>query len=201
MTPLLAAVATGVTLLALLAGCAAHLSRPRTLPDALTAHGLLPRRAVVPAARAVTAAEGLLVLAGTTALLTSERALLAAVLTTATALFTSYALYTRRALAHGRGGPCGCSRAEVPLSGWVVGRAWAFAASALLGAALAAGSAAPPEGAARWAVAALAASALTALLWTLPAAMVSPDAGRQGHHRPPPHPSPARPLAAAEGGR
>ncbi|GAA3850714.1 MauE/DoxX family redox-associated membrane protein [Streptomyces sedi] len=216
MTTLLASVAAGVTLLALLAGCAAHLSRPRTLPDALTAHGLLPRRAVPPAARAVTTAETLLVLGGAAALLTGERGALTAVLTAATALFTSYALYTRRALTSGRGGPCGCSRTEVPLSGWVVGRAWAFAGSALLGAALTAGRAAPPESAARWTVVALAATTLTTLLWTLPAAMVAPDAarhdnraghgghgghsGHSGHSGQAPPPSAARRLTAAEGG-
>ncbi|RMI28156.1 methylamine utilization protein MauE, partial [Streptomyces triticirhizae] len=58
MTSLLAAVATGVTLLALLAGCAGHVTRPGLLPEALAAHRLLPPRAVAPAARAVTAAEG-----------------------------------------------------------------------------------------------------------------------------------------------
>ncbi|RMI33097.1 methylamine utilization protein MauE, partial [Streptomyces triticirhizae] len=40
----------------------------------------------------------------------------------------------------------------------------------------AAGPAAPPEGAAEWATAALAAASLTALLWSLPAALAQPAA-------------------------
>lgn len=174
MTALLAAVATGVVLLALLTGAAAHLSRPATLPDALAAHRVLPARAVRPAALAVTAAEALLAPAVTAAALAGQRPALAAVLAVAAALFAAYARYTRHALATGRGGPCGCSRAEVPLSAWVVARAWAFAGLAALGAALVAGPATPPDGGAAWAVAATASVALGASLWVLPAAMTQP---------------------------
>ncbi|WP_407562308.1 MauE/DoxX family redox-associated membrane protein [Streptomyces sp. 184] len=194
MTSLIAATAAGVVLLALLAGGAAHLSRPAALPDALTAHGLLPRRAVAPAARAATAAEGLLAVAGVAALLAGHRAALAAVLGAAALTFACYALYTGYALATGRGGPCGCSRTEVPLSSWVVGRAWAFAGLAAVGAASAAGAGDPPEGPAEWTTAALAALTLTALLWVLPAAMGQPLATAR---------TPARTgtVPAAEGGR
>ncbi|AZM49720.1 methylamine utilization protein MauE [Streptomyces sp. WAC 06738] len=176
MTSLIAATATGVVLLALLAGAASHLSRPAALPGALTAHRLLPRRAVVPAARAATAAEGLLAVAGTAALLAGHRAALAAVLGAAALVFACYALYTGYALAAGRGGPCGCSRSDVPLSSWVAGRAWAFAGLAAVGAALAAGTGDPPGGRAEWTTAALAAVALAVLLWVLPAAMGRPAA-------------------------
>lgn len=192
MTSLIAATATGVVLLALLAGGAAHLSRPAALPDALTAHRLLPRRAVLPAARAVTAAECLLAVACAAALLAGHRAGLAAALGTAALVFVCYALYTGYALAAGRGGPCGCSRSDVPLSSWVAGRAWAFAGLAAVGAALAAGRGDPPGGPAEWTTAALAAVTLAALLWVLPAAMARPV---------PPARAPAGPVPAVEGGR
>lgn len=192
MTSLIAATATGVVLLALLAGGAAHLSRPAALPDALTAHRLLPRRAVLPAARAVTAAECLLALACAAALLAGHRAGLAAALGAAALVFVCYALYTGYALAAGRGGPCGCSRSDVPLSSWVAGRAWAFAGLAAVGAALAAGRGDPPGGPAEWTTAALAAVTLAALLWVLPAAMARPV---------PPARAPAGPVPAVEGGR
>lgn len=192
MTSLIAATATGVVLLALLAGGAAHLSRPAALPDALTAHRHLPRRAVLPAARAVTAAECLLAVACAAALLAGHRAGLAAVLGAAALVFACYALYTGYALAAGRGGPCGCSRSDVPLSSWVTGRAWAFAGLAAVGAALAAGRGDPPAGPAEWTTAALAAVTLTALLWALPAAMARPV---------PPARAPAGPVPAVEGGR
>lgn len=192
MTSLIAATATGVVLLALLAGGAAHLSRPAALPDALTAHRLLPRRAVLPAARAVTAAECLLALGCAAALLAGHRAGLAAALGAAALVFVCYALYTGYALAAGRGGPCGCSRSDVPLSSWVAGRAWAFAGLAAVGAALAAGRGDPPGGPAEWTTAALAAVTLAALLWVLPAAMARPV---------PPARAPAGPVPAVEGGR
>ncbi|RKN04505.1 MauE/DoxX family redox-associated membrane protein [Streptomyces radicis] len=176
MTTLIAAVPTGVVLLALIAGCAAHLTRPAALPAALTAHGVLPARAVPLAARAATLAEGLLGAAGTAALLARHRTALAAVLAAAAALFACYALYARHTLATGRGGPCGCSRAEVPLSGWIVGRAWAFALLALGAAPLVAGRGAPPDGAAEAAVVALATPTFAALLWALPTAMTRPTA-------------------------
>ncbi|WP_049565301.1 MauE/DoxX family redox-associated membrane protein [Streptomyces sp. SBT349] len=184
MTTLLGAVTTGVVLLVLLAGCAAHLSRPAALPAALAAHRVLPARAVPLAAGAVTLAEGLLGAAGTAALLGRHRLGLTVVLAAAAALFTCYALYTRHTLATGRGGPCGCSRAEVPLSGWVVGRAWAFALLALGGALVATGPGTPPEGAAEATTAALAALTFAALLWVLPTAMAQQAGPVKGGHQP-----------------
>lgn len=174
---LLGAVATAVVTLALLAGCVAHLSRPAALPDALRAHRTLPARSVPLAAGAVTLAEGLLGVAVVVAFLSQHRLGLTVVLGAATLLFTSYALYTRHTLANGRGGPCGCSRHEVPLSGWVVGRAWTFAALALIAAVLtaSAGSLADaPSGGAETATAALVALTFATLLWLLPAAMAQP---------------------------
>ncbi|MGW4974240.1 hypothetical protein ACWEP3_30970, partial [Streptomyces albidoflavus] len=45
---LLGSAATAVVLLVLLAGCAAHLTRPAALPGALRAHAVLPGRVVGP---------------------------------------------------------------------------------------------------------------------------------------------------------
>lgn len=179
MTPLLGllgTVATAVVLLVLLAACAAHLSRPSTLTGALRAHRTLPGRTVPLAAGAVTAAEGVLGAAGVAALLGGHRLGLTVALSCAAVLFSCYALYTRHTLAHARGGPCGCSRTEVPLSGWIAGRAWAFALLALLAAVTAAGPGKPPEGVAETATAALATLTFGALLWVLPTAMTQPAA-------------------------
>lgn len=172
----LGTVATAVVLLVVLAGCAAHVSRPSALPDALRAHRTLPDRAVPLAAGAVTLAEGLLGAAGVAALLSGHRLGLTIVLTAAAALFSCYALYTRHTLASGRGGPCGCSRTEVPLSNWVVGRASAFALLALVAAVSVAGPGSAPKDAAEATTAALTALTFAALLWVLPAAMAQPAA-------------------------
>lgn len=66
---------------------------------------------------------------------------------------------------------------DLPLSGWVTGRAWTFAALALLGLLVSAGPGTPPEGAAETAVVALVALTFATLLWMLPAAMTQPGAG------------------------
>lgn len=186
---LLGTVATAVVLLVLLTGCAAHLSRPSALPDALRAHRTLPVRVVRIVAGLVTAAEGVLGVAGVASLLGGHRLALTATLTAAVALFTCYALYTRHTLAGGRGGPCGCSRTELPLSGWVVARAWAFALLALVAAVFtAAAPGGAPRGVADITVTALTTVTFAALLWVLPAAMAQPaapsttaQAGRRGH--------------------
>ena len=193
MTTFLATAISGTVLLALLAGAAGHLSRPAGLPDALHAHGTVPAGAVTVTAVAVTATEGLLGLAGATALFTGARTALALVLTAAALLFAGYTGYTRHVLASGRGGPCGCARSELPLSGWVTVRAAALAAFAATGALLAGLAGAPPlpGTVAQTATAALAAVAFALLLWTLPAALHDPEARHASR--------PATPLAA--GGR
>ena len=183
---LLGAVTTAVVFVVLLAGCAAHLSRPTALPDALRAHRTLPDRFVPLVAGAVTLAEGVLGVAGVAAVLANHRGGLTAVLGAAAVLFTCYALYTRHTLASGRGGPCGCSRSDVPLSGWVVGRAWAFALLALAAAVLTASPGSlgnTPTGLAETTTAALITLTLATLLWLLPAAMSQPAANRAGRAR------------------
>lgn len=175
MTSLLAAVASGVALLALLTGCAAHLSRPAGLPRALRLHGVLPDPAVRTASLAVPAAEGGLGLGGVAALAAGSRTGLTGVLAGAALLFGLYALYTRHALVSGAAGPCGCARTELPLSDWITTRATALALSAATAAVLVGPlQAASPAGGARTAIALLAAATLALLLWTLPAAMHDP---------------------------
>ena len=148
----------------LLAAGAGHLRAPAGLAAAVRAHGLLPAPALVAAAVAV--AETTLGGAAAVALLggPGRRPVLAgcAVLL---ALLAGYAAWVVR---RGRGGPCGCSRAPLPMTGWVGVRAGALAALALAGAA----SAGPT--ATELPVVLLAAAALACLLWQLPAAMHDP---------------------------
>ena len=150
----------------LLASGAGHLRAPAALPAALRAHGLLPAPVVV--AAAVTAAElglggaaavGLLGGPGPRVALAGFAALLA--------LLAAYAAWVVR---RRRGGPCGCSRADLPMTGWVGARAAALAALALAGAA----TAGPVPPAAELPVVLLAAAALACLLWQLPAALHDP---------------------------
>lgn len=174
MTALLAGVAAYTVLFTLLVACAEHLSRPTALAAAVAAHRVLP--APVPVAAAVIAAEGLLAGTGLVASLDGGGPL-TAVLAASAALFVLYAGYGRRVLATGRTGPCGCSRIELPMTGWVVARAAILAGLALLGALLS--GSVPPLGRAdaTHAVVPLAAATFTTLLWHLPAAMHVPAAG------------------------
>jgi hypothetical protein len=170
---LAAGVAAYTVLATLLVACAAHLSRPSALARALAAHRVLPAPALT--AAEVTAAEGLLGGAGCVALVTSGReTLLAAALAGAAVLLALFAGYGWYVLATGRTGPCGCSRAELPMTGWVVARAFALAALALLGFLLA-GSVPPLHRLdAELTVVLLAAATFSCLLWQLPAAMAQP---------------------------
>ncbi|MQY14416.1 hypothetical protein SRB5_45830 [Streptomyces sp. RB5] len=162
MTAFYGALCALTTALTLLAGAAAHLTRPTALPHALRTHRVLPPKAVRPLSLTVPLTEAALGVAA----VTGSRIALAA----AAALFAAYAAYSRRVLTHGAGGPCGCSRTEVPMSVWVTRRAVALTAVAAAGAALGPGT---PSGA-RLATLLLAAPACAALLWSLPAAMHQP---------------------------
>ncbi|GGO45090.1 hypothetical protein GCM10012287_12150 [Streptomyces daqingensis] len=177
MTTFLAPVAAGIVLFSLLTGCASHVAGPRTLRDALRKHRVLPRRAVPVMSAAVPAAEGLLGAAGLAAVAAGSRTGLVAVMAASAVLFGSYAGYLRYVLATGRGGPCGCSRADIPVSGWAAGRALVYALLAAGGAVLA-GSAVPlPSGPAELTTVALAAVTFTGLLWILPLALHNPAEG------------------------
>ncbi|MBA0050062.1 methylamine utilization protein MauE [Streptomyces sp. AJS327] len=170
-------VATGVVLFSLLVGCGSHIAGPGVLRDALRRHRTLPRRLIPWAAAALPAVEGLLGVAGVVALVSGGRTALVLVLAASAALFGGYAGYLRHVLASGRGGPCGCHRTDIPLSGWAAGRALTYALLAVAGALLA-GSARPPFGdPAELATVTLATLTFTGLLWFLPLALHNPAEG------------------------
>ncbi len=139
---------------------------PGALPAALAAHRVVPRRAVRPVAIAVTAAEALLAVLLLAGLVRGPSPL---VLACAAALFACYGGYAWYVTGSGRGGPCGCGGADVPMGHWVTGRAFALAASA----AVAAGGDVLPLARfdERLLLVLLAAATIGTLLWHLPAAM------------------------------
>ncbi|MFJ4466940.1 MauE/DoxX family redox-associated membrane protein [Streptomyces sp. NPDC089424] len=164
-----------IVTLTLLVGAGSHAAGPGALGEALRVHGVLGARLRRAASVALPLAEGVLGAAGAAALLGGQVRALQAVLAASTALFGLYAGYTRHVLALGRGGPCGCSRRDVPLSRWVTRRAAALACLATAGAVLA-GAGPLRVSAAELVTLLLAALACTVLLWTLPAAMHEPAA-------------------------
>jgi hypothetical protein len=175
----MASVAAYTVLFTLLLACAEHLAEPSALSRALAAHHVIPATATI--AWSVTVIEGLLGVAGIVALLDGGGRLLAVVLATSCALLALYAGYGLLVLSMGRSGPCGCSRLELPMTGWVVARAAILAGMALL-AFLGAGaivSLARPGVA--LAIVLTAAATFTLLLWHLPAAMHEHIAVHSGH--------------------
>ncbi len=173
MSALLASVAAYTVLLTLLTACGEHLSKPATLSAALAAHRVVPAPSTV--AAVVIATEGLLGAAGVVALLRADGGrLLGVVLAGAAALFAAYAGYGRYVRSTGRAVPCGCSRVELPMSGWVVARAGTLAGMALVGSLLS--GAVVPVGrfGTTLTIVLLAAATFAALLAHLPAAMHDP---------------------------
>jgi len=137
---------------------------PGELSAALAAHGVVPRRAVRPIAVAVTGAEAVLAVL----LVVAPSPF---VLAGAAVLFACYGGYAWYVTESGRGGPCGCGGAEVPMGHWVTGRALGLAALATIAAV--AGDAVPPLSRfdTQLVVVLLAAATIAILLWHLPAAM------------------------------
>lgn len=178
MSPaLVGSVAAYAVVLTLLAAGAGHLTAPGVLPRALAAHGLLPAPTMV--AILVTVVEGLLGLTGTLALVRADAGGLRAALGGAAVLLALLAAYAWRVAASGREGPCGCSRAALPMTPWVAARAGALAVLAVAGIVLADSVVPPGRPGTDLAVVLLAAAALGSLLWQLPAAMHDPaSAGR-----------------------
>lgn len=177
MTSFLGGLTASIVTLTLLLGAGSHAARPDALGGALRAHGVLGPRRRRFAAVVLPFAEGALGVAGAAALVAGQVRGLQAVLAVAAGLFGLYAGYTRHVLALGRGGPCGCSRRDVPLSRWVTRRAAALAGLALAGAAFAGAGPVRPA-AAELVTLLLAALACTVLLWSLPAALHEPAAHR-----------------------
>lgn len=194
MSALLASVAAATVVFTLLVAFAEHLSTPAALPRALADHRVLPAPSVV--AAVVVAAEGLLGGAGAVALVRGSGDLLAVALVGSTVLLAGYGGYGLHVRSTRHGGSCGCSRVALPMTGWVVARAFLLAGAALLASVLvgvvlhgSVGAVGQP-GAPRT-VALLAAATFTCLLWHLPAALHEPSGG----------PTPARqPLSDSGGG-
>lgn len=179
MSALIGSVAADAVLAVLLAAGLGHLLWPDALRAAVVAHGLLPAPRLV--ALAVPVAEvGVGVLGGYGLVLGDRaggRGLLAVALAAAAALLAGYAGYAWRVLAAGTGGPCGCSRRDLPMSGWVVARAGALAALAVLGLALTRSVLPLRAPDSRLGTVLLAAATFGLLLWQLPAAMHDPTVG------------------------
>lgn len=193
MSGLLAGVATYTVLFTLLVSTAEHLSRPAALARALAAHRVLPAPVVV--AVVAIAGEGLLAGAGIVALLhPAGGRLLVAVLVGSGALLALYAGYGLYVRSTGRAGSCGCSRVELPMTGWVVARAAILAGLALLALSLSGAIVAPDRADAALAVVLLASATFTTLLWHLPAAMYEPATATAGR------PTTRRSIGTTEGG-
>jgi hypothetical protein len=173
VSALLASVAAYTVLLTLLIACGEHLSKPATLSTALAAHRVVPAPSTV--AALVIAAEGLLGAAGIVALLRDDGGrLLGVVLAVSVALFATYAGYGRYVRSTGRTVPCGCSRVELPMTGWVVARAAALGGMALVGSLLSGAVVPVGRPGSSLTIVLLAAATFTTLLMHLPAAMHDP---------------------------
>ncbi|MFI2781324.1 MauE/DoxX family redox-associated membrane protein [Streptomyces sp. ALB3] len=175
MTGFYGGLTASVVILTLLVGAGSHAAGPAALGEALWEHGVLGPRIRRLAAVVLPVAEGALGATGAIALLTGHQRWLQAVLGLAAALFGLYAGYTRHVLGLGRGGPCGCSGQDVPLSHWVTRRAVTLAVLAMTGAAVV-GAGPARLSTTELITLTLAASTCTALLWVLPAAMHEPSA-------------------------
>ncbi|MGH3731473.1 MAG: MauE/DoxX family redox-associated membrane protein [Micromonosporaceae bacterium] len=171
MSGLIGGVATYTVLFTLVASAAGHLRQPGTLATALRGHRAVPAPALV--ATAVVTAEGLIGAAVAVAVIRGHGALTSLALAVAGVLFTCYGGYTWYVRSSGRAGSCGCSGLDLPVTGWVVGRAFALAGVAVLG--LVTSRLYPvaetPAGGESLPVVLLAGVSFAVLLWLLPAAM------------------------------
>lgn len=164
-------------LFSLLTGCAAHVAGPGALRDALRLHRVLPRRAVPVVTVAAPVAEGLLGAAGLAAVAGGSRTGVVLVMAASALLFGTYAGYLRYVLSTGRGGPCGCSRTDIPISGWAAGRALVYALLATVGGLLAESAVPLLTDPAELITVTVAALTFTGLLWFLPLALHDPAEG------------------------
>jgi hypothetical protein len=167
-------VAVCTVLVVLVIAVAERVVAPRALGTALAAHGVVPPRAAGPLAAAVTAAEAVLAAALLAGLLLpgGPHPLVPAC---AAVLFAAYAGYAWHVTASGRGGPCGCGGADVPMDHWVTGRAVALAALAATGAVGHDAVLSVADVDAEVLVVLLASATIGVLLWHLPAAMARPQ--------------------------
>ncbi|WP_067458306.1 MauE/DoxX family redox-associated membrane protein [Actinomadura macra] len=170
MTALLAGIAAVAVPLVLLGSAFGQLRRPRTLPAALRAQGVLPASLAVPAAVIVVAAEGMAGASAAIALLLWLDGAFRAASAASALLLAAYALYGTSIVRWRKGAPCGCAGdAASPMTGWVAGRAAALAALALAGAVH--GLPGGTSGS-EMSVIVTAGLGFTVILWTLPHAMI-----------------------------
>lgn len=166
-----ASVAAYTVLFVLVMTVAERVRAPGALPAALTAHQVVARGAIRPVAAAVTAVEAALAVLLLVGLVANPGPV---ALAGAALLFAGYGGYGRYLTVTGRGGPCGCGGVEVPMDGWVTGRAFALSALAGFGA-VAAGEVLPLSRLGPPVLMVLLAGAtIGTLLWHLPAAMREP---------------------------
>lgn len=173
---LMAGVAAYAVLFTLLIAGVEHLRAPRALRSALIAHGVLPRAGTAPVAAGAIATEAALAVVLSAGLLGAEGAVTVA-LVAAGVLFACYGGYGLLVVSTGRAGPCGCGGVEVPMDGWVAGRAFALAAMAWGAAAHGAVPLLTTFGSSLLVIL-LAAATFAVLLWQLPAARYH-QVGRQ----------------------
>ena len=127
------------------------------------------------------ASEGLLGVAGIAALLRDGGRPLAAALAGCGALLALYAGYGMLLRSLRRPGACGCSRLDLPMTGWVVARAAILAGTALLAFGWAEAIVALTRPGVALAIVLPAAATFTLLLWHLPAAMYQYRTVHGGH--------------------
>jgi len=160
----------------LLLALAEHLASPASLRQALISQAVLPPGLTWPAAYGVIGVEAALTLAVGAGLASASRgdAPLRLGLAASALLFATYAAYTFYLLLRRQGAPCGCSRHDMEVNGWVVLRALgclAFAGLALRWS----DHVLPVSGSgARSAIALSAAATFAIVLWHLPTALQDP---------------------------
>lgn len=186
MTTLLGSVAAYTVIFVLLVAAVGHLASPGALSRAVTAQGVSNSPVVLTVA--VIVAETGLAVAGIVAVsVESVGWLRYLVLGTSAMLFASYSGYSQRVRRSRPDAPCGCSRHDLPATGWVVIRGYLLAGIACLGAVTSDSVLTLDQPGFSLAIALLAAATFGVLLWHLPAAMYNPvastDAGHPRHTR------------------
>jgi len=182
VTTLLGSVAAYTVILVLLVAAAGHIASPATLSRAVATHGVFGWPVAVTAA--VIGAETGLAVTGVLALSGPVGWLRFAVLATSAVLFASYSGYTQRVRRIRPDAPCGCSRHDLPVTGWVVIRGYLLAGTAYLGAVTSDSVLTLDQPGPPLAIVLLAAATFTALLWHLPVAMHNPALHTPAMHNP-----------------
>ncbi len=183
MTTLLGSVAAYTVIVVLLTAAVGHLASPGRLFRAVVAQGEISSPVLATVAVIVTET-GLAVTGIIAVSVESAGSLRHLVLITSAMLFANYSGYIWRVRRARPDAPCGCSRHDLPITGWVVIRSAVLAGIAFLGAVLSDPVLTLNQPGLSLAVVLLAAATFSVLLWHLPAAMhIPPTAAphRAGH--------------------